>query len=115
VATPQVERGKPYPDSFREAARRLGVLPEQCLVVEDAPSGMEVRCGTGKEVVLIREEITNQMCLAGAHAGTRDSVVYCSSRRASDCEHSRWCSWAPMHIRTNACHAQGGVGCSFVV
>ncbi len=34
-------RGKPHPDIFLEAARRLGVAPEHCVVYEDAPLGVE--------------------------------------------------------------------------
>lgn len=34
-------RGKPHPDIFAEAARRLGVSPSQCIVFEDAPLGVE--------------------------------------------------------------------------
>ena len=34
-------RGKPHPDIFLEAARRLGVAPEHCVVFEDAPLGIE--------------------------------------------------------------------------
>ncbi len=33
--------GKPAPDTFLEAARRLGVSPERSIVVEDAVSGVE--------------------------------------------------------------------------
>jgi beta-phosphoglucomutase-like phosphatase (HAD superfamily) len=41
--------GKPEPDIFLEAARRLGCAPEQCLVFEDAPLGIEAarRAGMG--------------------------------------------------------------------
>lgn len=41
VTADDVERGKPAPDPFLEAARRLGVPPERCLVVEDAPLGLQ--------------------------------------------------------------------------
>lgn len=34
-------RGKPHPDLFLEAARRLGLDPARCLVFEDAPLGVE--------------------------------------------------------------------------
>jgi HAD superfamily hydrolase (TIGR01509 family) len=34
-------RGKPHPDIFLEAARRLGADPARCLVFEDAPLGIE--------------------------------------------------------------------------
>ena len=40
VTVDDVARGKPAPDPFLEAARRLGVPPERCLVVEDAPMGL---------------------------------------------------------------------------
>lgn len=39
VSAEEVERGKPAPDVFLEAARRLGVAPEQCVVLEDAAPG----------------------------------------------------------------------------
>jgi len=41
VSGEEVEQGKPDPTSFLLAARRLGVLPEHCVVVEDAPAGVE--------------------------------------------------------------------------
>ena len=41
VTADDVARGKPHPDPFLLAARRLGVDPRHCLVVEDAPSGLE--------------------------------------------------------------------------
>ncbi|WP_375424510.1 HAD-IA family hydrolase [uncultured Friedmanniella sp.] len=41
ITVDDVSRGKPAPDPFLEAARRLGVDPRRCLVVEDAPKGLE--------------------------------------------------------------------------
>ena len=38
----EVPRGKPAPDVFLEAARRLGVAPDACLVIEDSAHGL---CG----------------------------------------------------------------------
>ncbi len=37
----EIERKKPHPDLFLAAARKLGLPPANCLVVEDAPSGIE--------------------------------------------------------------------------
>jgi len=41
VSAEEVPRGKPAPDVFLEAARRLGVPAHECLVVEDARQGVE--------------------------------------------------------------------------
>ena len=40
VTADDVVNGKPAPDPYLEAAARLGVAPERCLVVEDAPAGL---------------------------------------------------------------------------
>jgi beta-phosphoglucomutase len=41
VSADDVGRGKPDPSVFLEAARQLGVPPTRCVVVEDAPAGIE--------------------------------------------------------------------------
>jgi HAD superfamily hydrolase (TIGR01509 family) len=41
VAAEDVPSGKPAPDIFLEAARRIVVPPRRCIVVEDAPAGLE--------------------------------------------------------------------------
>jgi HAD superfamily hydrolase (TIGR01509 family) len=41
VTSEDVQRGKPHPDLFLLAAERLGVPPEQCVVVEDSDVGIE--------------------------------------------------------------------------
>ena len=45
--------GKPKPDLFLEAARRLGVPPAQCIVFEDAPFGIEAARRAGMRAVAI--------------------------------------------------------------
>jgi HAD superfamily hydrolase (TIGR01509 family) len=42
-----VERRKPFPDLFLEAARRLGAAPERCWVAEDSVSGVEAAKAAG--------------------------------------------------------------------
>jgi sugar-phosphatase len=41
VCADDVRRGKPDPEGYLNAARRLGFAPEACVVVEDAPAGLE--------------------------------------------------------------------------
>ena len=47
VTGDEVRRGKPAPDIFVEAARRLGCAPRRCVVFEDAPAGVQGAHGAG--------------------------------------------------------------------
>lgn len=53
VGMEDVEHGKPAPDPFLEAARRLGVDPEACLVFEDSPTGIKAAIAAGMKYVLV--------------------------------------------------------------
>lgn len=46
----EVARGKPHPDVFVEAARRIGVAPSECLAFEDAPLGVQAARAAGMTV-----------------------------------------------------------------
>jgi HAD superfamily hydrolase (TIGR01509 family) len=54
VTTEQVPRGKPFPDMFLEAARRMDVPPGECLVLEDSPAGIEAAKAAGMDFNFIR-------------------------------------------------------------
>ena len=45
--------GKPAPDPFLEAARRIGVPPERCLVFEDTQIGITAATAAGMQSVLV--------------------------------------------------------------
>jgi len=54
IVTPEdVEHGKPAPDMYLLAAERLGVAPEQCLVLEDGPPGVQAALSAGMNVVAV--------------------------------------------------------------
>jgi pseudouridine 5'-phosphatase len=53
VTGDQVQCGKPAPDIFLEAARRLDVDPLNCLVFEDSPTGVQAAIAAGMNVVWI--------------------------------------------------------------
>ena len=53
VTIDDVERGKPHPDPYLLAAQRLGADPGDCLVVEDAPSGVAAARAAGCAVLAV--------------------------------------------------------------
>jgi HAD superfamily hydrolase (TIGR01509 family) len=53
VSSEEVARGKPAPDVYQEAARRLGRGPERCAAVEDAANGIRSALAAGLRVVAI--------------------------------------------------------------
>jgi beta-phosphoglucomutase family hydrolase len=55
VTAEDVTRGKPAPDIFLEAARRLGVEPTLCMAFEDANLGVQAAEAAGMTVVDVRK------------------------------------------------------------
>jgi HAD superfamily hydrolase (TIGR01509 family) len=53
VSSEEVARGKPAPDVYLEAARRLGIAPERCAAVEDSHGGIRSAKGAGMRVLTI--------------------------------------------------------------
>jgi HAD superfamily hydrolase (TIGR01509 family) len=53
VSSNEVPNGKPAPDVFLEAASRIRIAPEDCVVFEDARSGIIAARAAGMEVVAV--------------------------------------------------------------
>ncbi|MDP4511764.1 HAD family hydrolase [Nonomuraea turcica] len=53
VAREDVTHGKPAPDLYLEAARRLDVPPDRCLAVDDAPDGVTAARAAGMHVLKV--------------------------------------------------------------
>lgn len=57
VTGDMIQRGKPEPDIFLEAARRFGVAPEDCAVVGDTPADVLAGSAAGMDVYLIPDQV----------------------------------------------------------
>ena len=53
ITADDVSNGKPAPDIYLEAARRLGISPSKCLAFEDAPAGIDSARAAGMMIVEI--------------------------------------------------------------
>ncbi len=60
----EVARGKPAPDVFLHAARRMGVKPSRCAVVEDSASGVAAGRAAGMSVYAFASGVTRAEQLA---------------------------------------------------
>ena len=69
ISGDMVERGKPDPEPYRRGAELLGLTPEDCVVVEDAPSGVGAGLAAGSRVLGVlgthsREELERSTWIA---------------------------------------------------
>jgi beta-phosphoglucomutase family hydrolase len=53
VCVEDYARGKPFPDAFLEAARRMNVPADECLVFEDSPLGLQAAKAAGMQCVCV--------------------------------------------------------------
>lgn len=59
-------RGKPNPEPFLMAAEKFGVMPGECVVIEDAQAGIEAGKAAGMKVVAVRSPNTHSQNLSNA-------------------------------------------------
>ena len=53
ISADDVDKSKPHPETFLKAAAALGVKPEDCIVFEDAPKGVEAAKNAGMKCVAL--------------------------------------------------------------
>jgi HAD superfamily hydrolase (TIGR01509 family) len=79
VSSEEVERGKPAPDVYLEAARRLGVDPAKCVAIEDSENGIRSASAAGLRVVAIPNRVfppsEETLSLADAVLGSLDELT----------------------------------------
>lgn len=66
VAREDYVEAKPAPDPYREAARRLGLAPAACVVVEDTARGVRSGLAAGCVVIAVPSELTRDNDFTGA-------------------------------------------------
>lgn len=69
ISSDGLERGKPDPECFLIAARRLNVEPAACVVLEDAPAGVEAGKAAGATVIAVRSTHSDE------ELGRADAIV----------------------------------------
>ncbi len=86
VSSEEVARGKPAPDVYLEAARRLRVAPAACAAVEDSTNGLRAAAAAGMTVVAVPNEVFppphDALQLAVAVIGSLDELVPALERLA---------------------------------
>lgn len=61
----EINRAKPDPEAYLAAARRLELEPDECIVVENAPLGIEAAKAAGMQCIAIQSTL-EQDCLSSA-------------------------------------------------
>ncbi|RUW32156.1 MULTISPECIES: HAD-IA family hydrolase [unclassified Mesorhizobium] len=74
VSAEDVTRGKPAPDCFLLAAKRLGVEARDCLVFEDAPAGIAAGEASGASVMVISATHVHPMRTPHASIASYDAL-----------------------------------------
>lgn len=60
TAGDQVKKGKPHPEIFLLAAKKIGVLPSECIAFEDTQSGISAAQAAGMDVVGIATQFSKR-------------------------------------------------------
>ena len=86
ISSEEVARGKPAPDVYLEAARRLGVAPERCVAIEDSANGLRAAGAAGMATIAVPNPhyppAADALALAAATVETPGAVTPALVREA---------------------------------
>ena len=78
VTVDDIHRGKPDPEPYQKGAAKLNLPPSECVVIEDAPSGVRAGKAAGAWVLAVRTTTGDEELLG---AGADWIVNDCASVR----------------------------------
>jgi beta-phosphoglucomutase len=83
VTGDDTSRGKPFPDPYRKGMERLGIPPDKCVVVENAPLGIQAAKAAGAGYVIGVTTTLPEQYLEGADDVMRSfaDIEECLARR----------------------------------
>jgi len=70
----EVKHGKPAPDVYLDAARKLGISPEKCIAFEDSETGTAAALAAGMRVVQIPDLIAAERVATPPHYYIADNL-----------------------------------------
>jgi sugar-phosphatase len=80
VTADDVANGKPHPEPYLKGAQRLGFEPAECLVIEDAPAGIQsARAGGMKVIGIASTYAADALGLADAVIGKLGQILVLSN------------------------------------
>lgn len=75
VSGDDVERGKPHPEAYLQAARLIGVDPAQCVSIEDSVSGVASATAAGTTVLAVPSRADDRATMRGTGCGFAGSLA----------------------------------------
>ncbi|HEY3727700.1 MAG TPA: HAD family phosphatase [Solirubrobacteraceae bacterium] len=92
LSSEEVTRGKPAPDVYLEAARRINADARRCVAIEDSSNGLRAAAAAGMAVIAVPNSHyppdTDALMLAAARVDIPGEITPELVQRASQCPHS---------------------------
>jgi HAD superfamily hydrolase (TIGR01509 family) len=75
VTGDEVSHGKPHPEPYRAAARLLGVAPEECVAIEDSPTGVRSAVAAGVPTLAVPHVVAVPPTPGAVHLDTLAGIT----------------------------------------
>ena len=75
VTGDEVSHGKPHPEPYRAAARLLGVAPEDCVAIEDSPTGVRSAVAAGVPTLAVPHVVSVPEMAGAVHLDSLAGVT----------------------------------------